>query len=124
MEPEPKKKTILIAEDEQHNMELATMILSMLNVRIIHAQNGQEAVDLFANNPDTSIILMDLKMPKMNGLEATRIIREGGASIPIIALTAQAMEGDREKALEAGCNDYITKPVSFKQLLEKVKEYL
>lgn len=84
---------------------------------LLWAKDGYEAVEMYKRDqPD--LILMDIKMPRMDGLEATRIIRSYSNEIPIIALTAYAFEADRERALEAGCNDFVTKPVS-EEMLEK-----
>ncbi len=84
---------------------------------------GRRAVDKFSNETDIDLILMDLKMPVMDGFEATRLIRKMNTSIPIIAITAFAMSGDERRAIEAGCNDYLAKPVTMKVLLNKLAEF-
>ena len=109
-----KSKTILVAEDNESNFLLVFTVLKK-DYSIIRAHNGVEAIDKFkSESPD--IILMDIKMPEMDGLTATRKIREYDTRIPIIALSAFAFETDKQEAISAGCNDYITKPVDFNLL--------
>ena len=89
----------------------------------VRACNGVEAVEKFRElHPD--LILMDIKMPKMNGLDATRVIRKFSTEVPIVAVSAFAYESDRQEALQAGCNDFLVKPVSVPALLEVVRKYL
>jgi len=116
---------ILLAEDNEANISNFTIYLTALNYRLIVAKNGQEAIAL-AKSEKPHIILMDIQMPLMDGLEAMRLIRADAeiANIPIIALTALAMQGDRERCLEAGANEYISKPVRLKQLALKITELL
>jgi signal transduction histidine kinase/DNA-binding response OmpR family regulator len=104
---------ILLVEDNLVNQKLAKMILTKAGYNVEVAANGKIAVELFSSNPDTfDIILMDVQMPEMDGYEATRQIRKlGFTEIPILAMTANAMKGDRERCLEAGMTDYITKPI-------------
>jgi len=104
---------ILLVEDNLVNQKLASMILTKAGYNVEIAANGKIAVDMFSSTPDSfDIILMDVQMPEMDGYEATRQIRKlGYTSIPILAMTANAMKGDRELCLEAGMNDYITKPI-------------
>lgn len=118
-----KSKTILIAEDEEVNYLYLKNILSR-QFQILHAQNGEEAVELFKNNPGITLVLMDIKMPgNFDGLQATRLIREINSEVPIIAQTAFAMNNDLNKALEAGCNDYISKPFTKQNLLSLIHKY-
>jgi hypothetical protein len=91
--------------------------------QILHAANGDEAVETCRKIPGIDLVLMDIKMPRMNGYEATRMIRSFNKDIVIVAQTAYALSGDREKALEAGCNDYISKPIRKADLLEKIRKY-
>ncbi|MFN5854684.1 MAG: PAS domain-containing protein [Pseudanabaenaceae cyanobacterium] len=116
---------ILLAEDNEANIQTFTSYLTAVNYRLIIAHNGQEAVNA-AETYSPDIILMDIQMPDMDGLEAIRRIRGNPvtAEIPIIALTALAMTGDRERCLEAGANEYMSKPVRFKQLNAKIQEIL
>ena len=115
-------RTILVAEDVESNFLLLKAIIGK-TYTLLHAWNGKEAVEIYEqSHPD--LILMDIKMPEMDGLEATRIIRKVSQEIPIIALTAFAFDDDRVKALEAGCNDYLTKPLSAPLLKETIAKYL
>ncbi|HKM94578.1 MAG TPA: response regulator [Prolixibacteraceae bacterium] len=115
---------ILIVEDVESNYLYLNAVLSKLDVKVEWAKNGIEAVDFAKENPSTNIILMDLQMPEMNGYEATREIRKIYPDMPIIAQTAFAMSEDRAKAIEAGCNDYLAKPIRSKDLLDTVNKYL
>lgn len=120
-----EKKLILVVEDEPNNRELAVKILVFSGYETICAFNGQEAIEkVKQTNPD--LVLMDLSLPIMDGWEATTAIRANPqyAKLPIIAVTAHAMGGDRENALEAGCTDYVSKPYCASQLVEIVKKYL
>lgn len=115
-------KTILVAEDVESNFLLLKAILGK-TYNLLHAYNGQEAVEMFKNNcPD--LILMDVKMPIMDGLEATKVIREQSATIPIIALTAFAFDQDRIRVMEAGCNEFLTKPLSAPLLKQTIEKYI
>ncbi|MFO7998812.1 MAG: PAS domain S-box protein [Bacteroidales bacterium] len=118
------KQTILVAEDEENNFELTKVILSMHDVEILHAWNGRQAVDMCRENQEIDLVLMDIKMPIMNGYEATSEIKKTRPQLPVVALTAYALPGDREKALNAGCDDYMSKPVSLKEFLTIVKKHL
>lgn len=113
-------KTILIAEDEMTNYLYIKAVLKEESFCLIHAKNGKEAVDSIKTNNNIDLILMDFNMPVLNGIEATKEIRKFNTDVPIIALTAYAMIGDREKALGIGCNDYLSKPFSKKVLLERI----
>lgn len=115
---------ILIAEDEEYNFIYLHELLKETNVQILRAHNGSEAVDIFDSNENIDLILMDIKMPGINGFEATQIIKNKNKDIPIIAQTAYALSGDREKALEMGCDDYLSKPVKKELLLELIAHYL
>ncbi|CDE03957.1 two-component system sensor histidine kinase/response regulator [Bacteroides uniformis CAG:3] len=120
--PTPPSKTILIAEDTESNFILINAILGRL-YRLKHAKDGMEAVTMFEEvHPD--LILMDMKMPNLGGIDATRIIRELVPDVPIIALTAYAYEHDKQAALEAGCNDFLTKPFTQEVLKETIKKWL
>jgi PAS domain S-box-containing protein len=116
-------KTILIAEDEESNFRYLEIILMQTNINIIYAKNGVEAFDKFQKN-NIDLILMDIKMPEMDGLEATRRIRKLDKDILIIAQTAFAMENDEKMSLQAGCNDYISKPIRKLKLIELINKYL
>ncbi|WP_209319742.1 PAS domain-containing hybrid sensor histidine kinase/response regulator [Ancylomarina longa] len=118
-----KNLKILIAEDDETSEKLAEIMIDKFGKEILIARTGQEAVEICKNNPDIDLVLMDILMPEMNGLEATEKIRQFNKEIIIIAQTAYAMKGDREKAINAGCNDYISKPIKKSILLELMKKY-
>ena len=114
-------KKILVAEDNDSNFILMSYILKK-HYEYARAKNGQEAVDMVAVG-GIDLVLMDIKMPVMDGLEATREIRKSNSDIPIIALTANAFDSDRQLALEAGCNDFLSKPVSSEACLVAIKRF-
>jgi CheY-like chemotaxis protein len=116
---------ILLVEDNEMNRDMLSRRLTRRGFEVIFAVNGQEGVDLaVSERPD--IILMDLSLPVLDGWEATRRVKADDAtrSVPIIGLTAHAMSGDREKAIEAGCDDYDTKPVEIERLIGKIERLL
>jgi len=117
---------ILLTEDNPVNQKLAKLMLEKAGYRVEVAGNGKEAVEKYTCNPeDFDLIFMDIQMPKMDGLEATRMIRgRGFSTVPIIAMTASAMKGDMEKCLEAGMNDYITKPIRRERVLDALEKYV
>jgi hypothetical protein len=115
---------ILLVEDDQTSIVVLEWMLVSENFRIVKATTGREAVESFKENPEISLILMDLKMPDMNGFEATAEIRKHNPHIPIIAQTAYALAGDKQKALEAGCTDYLAKPIRKTELLNMINKYL
>jgi len=116
---------ILIVEDNEMNRDMLSRRLERKGYEVVMAEDGQKGVDMSkSENPD--LILMDLSLPVMDGWEATSTIKADNNTkdIPIIVLTAHAMAGDREKALEAGADEYDTKPIDFKRLLGKIKDYI
>lgn len=122
-----KKYTILIAEDEEVNfMVLEILLVDKLKLpcTIIHAKNGLDAVELCKNNPAIELVLMDIKMPKMDGHEATRLIKEFRPNLPIIAQTAYSTPEEKERAFLAGCDDFISKPISKDALNDVINTYL
>ncbi len=120
----PKKIKILIVEDQESNQQYYTAILKPGNFELIQAYNGGEGIDAFDKNPDVDLILLDLKMPDIDGFEVLEEIRKKDTKIPIIAQTAYAMAADKEKCLEAGFNDYIAKPVQRETLFNLIAKYL
>ena len=118
----PKLK-VLVAEDDSASSMLLTLMLGNLDFTIFQANNGQIAVDIIRKNPDIDLILMDIKMPELTGLEATEAIRKFNSKVIIIAQTAHALAGDKEKAIQAGCNDYITKPISYDVLMSLIRNF-
>lgn len=115
---------ILVVEDNQDNMTLIQDVLHSLGHSVLQAKDGELGVK-FATSHHPDLILMDLSLPIMDGWTATRHIKgnEETQHIPIIALTAHAMIGDREKALEAGCDDYLSKPINLRELANKIEAY-
>ncbi|MBN2173137.1 MAG: PAS domain S-box protein, partial [Bacteroidales bacterium] len=114
---------ILIAEDEITNYYLLESILHRFNVEILHAQNGKEALEYLYNNPDIDLVLMDIKMPIMDGNQALEHIRKSGSVVPVIAQTAYASNHDRRECLNRGFTDFISKPISPATLIELVNKY-
>jgi CheY-like chemotaxis protein len=117
------QKLILVAEDDDISYALLEVFLSR-NYRLLRSVNGQQTIEVFKQNPDIALILMDLKMPIMDGYDATREIKKMNENIPVIAQTAYALAGDNQKALDAGCDDYVTKPIKKEELLEKIERNL
>ncbi len=118
--------SILLAEDNPVNQKLAENLLTKAGYHVDIAGDGQEALDRYTNRPDAyDIILMDVQMPGMNGLDATRVLREKGFStVPVVAMTANAMKGDRENCLAAGMNDYIAKPIKREIVFSVLKKWV
>ena len=119
-------KHVLIVDDDVRNIFSLTSVLEQHGMEVAFAENGSDALAKLKSNPDVDIVLMDVMMPEMDGYETTRAIRDQSRfrSLPIIALTAKAMKGDREKCIEAGASDYITKPVDTEQLLSLMRVWL
>jgi CheY-like chemotaxis protein len=124
MTPKWPDKRILLVEDDTSNFMLLYEILKSSEVIILRAGNGSEALKILSEDQQPDLIIMDIKLPGMDGYEATRRIRKINSKIPIIANTAYAMEGDRQKSIEAGCNEYISKPTDRKLLLNLISKYL
>jgi PAS domain S-box-containing protein len=116
--------TILVAEDELSNFYYIEAVLEDYQFNLIHVENGQDAVTAVQSNNTIDLVLMDFNMPIMNGIDATIEIRKTNTNIPIIALTAYAMAEDRDRALLAGCNDYLPKPITRDLLLETINKYI
>lgn len=124
LEAKARKLKILIAEDDVISEEYISIMLKKFGKTIICAKNGIEAVAACRQNPDIDLVLMDIQMPELNGYEATQQIREFNKDVYIIAQTAYALRGDKEKTLEAGCNDYLTKPILASDLKEKINKFI
>lgn len=118
-----KKLKVLIAEDDVPSDLFISFILENFGCEIMHAKTGVDAVEICQNNPDLDLILMDIKMPEMNGYEATMRIRQFNSTVVIIAQTAHALAGDKEKAIQVGCNYYLSKPLKKNQLLELIQKH-
>ena len=121
-----EKRHILLVEDDVRNVFAITRVLEPHGAILEIARNGREALDVLAKNPGIELVLMDIMMPEMDGFEATRAIRaeQRWANLPIIALTAKAMPDDRQKCLQAGANDYITKPIDIEKLLSLLRIWM
>jgi len=115
---------ILIVDDEKTAHQLYKLMLRKKGYKLFHAESGREALDVYKKHPEIKIILMDIKMPDMNGYEATKEIRKTDKNTIIIAQTAYALAADKNKALKAGCNDHLAKPIDRIELLSKLEEYL
>jgi signal transduction histidine kinase len=124
VQPSKPHLKILIAEDDPVGDQYLTILLSELKADVLHAINGQDAVEICRENGDIDLVMMDIRMPVMDGYEATRQIREFNREVVIIAQTAFALSGDREKALESGCNDYISKPIKKDELIQIILKYI
>lgn len=120
-----KQRRILVVEDNRDNMVLIVDVLQSLDYHVLEAIDGEQGVAL-ARQEKPDIILMDLSLPKLDGWTAASVIKSEPSlqHIPIIALTAHAMVGDRERALEAGCDDYLTKPIKLQELVSKLNSYI
>ena len=118
-----KNLKILIVEDDEISYSLLSKTLQKISKEVLHAITGVEAIDICRNNPDIDLVLMDIQIPKMDGNEATRQIRQFNKNVIIIAQTAYAFAGDSEKVIEAGCNDYIYKPINKTLLYELIKKH-
>ncbi|HLW06076.1 MAG TPA: response regulator [Marinilabiliaceae bacterium] len=118
-----KSKTILVVEDVDTNKIFFDAALRRTNARILWAKDGKEAIDIFKEN-EVDLILMDLQLPVMDGYTATREIKKINSEVPIIAQTAHVMSGEREKCLEAGCDDYLAKPIRLQVLIDTLSKYL
>ena len=118
--------TVLVVEDNEDNLFTLRQILARRRLEIVTATNGRQAIERCRQQPPPDLVIMDVQMPGMTGLQATGAIRAlpGGADIPIVALTAQAMKGDRERILAAGCDDYLAKPVQPNELISVIDRLL
>jgi len=118
-----KNLKILIAEDDEVSYSLLKITIQKIGKEFLHAITGVQAIEACRCNPDLDLVLMDIRMPMMDGIEATRQIRQFNKDVIIIAQTAYAFAGDSEKALEAGCNDYISKPINKTLLFELIRKH-
>jgi CheY-like chemotaxis protein len=119
-------KMVLVVDDDVRNIFALTSLLEDHNLKVVHAENGRAGIELLKKTPDVDLVLMDIMMPEMDGYETMKAIREVPEfrSLPIVALTAKAMKGDRAKCIEAGASDYITKPVDLEQLFSVLRVWI
>ncbi|MBL8992668.1 MAG: response regulator, partial [Spirochaetia bacterium] len=119
-------KHVLVVDDDVRNIFALSSVLERRGLKVYSASTGREAISFLESNPQLAIVLMDIMMPEMDGYETMRVIRQNPIfrRMPIIALTAKAMKGDREKCLEAGASDYLAKPVNTEQLLSALRMWL
>ena len=119
-------RTVLLVDDDARNIFALSSVLERRGMHVLTATTGKEAVAIVENTPELAIVLMDIMMPEMDGYQTMGVIREQPEyrRLPIIALTAKAMKGDREKCLEAGASDYLAKPVNTEQLLSALRMWL
>lgn len=117
-------KTVLIAEDVDDNYLFLKTFLRKTKIKVLWAKDGKETIDICRENDKIDIILMDIRMPFIDGYEATRKIKEFRPNLPIIAQTAYALNSDYQKVFDAGCDEYITKPILGKILFQKMKKFL
>ena len=126
IDPALAGRRVLIVDDDVRNIFALTSVLERHHIDVIHAENGRTGIELLLNTPHIDVVLMDIMMPGMDGYETIRGIRklEGFATLPIIAVTAKAMKGDREKCIDSGASDYIPKPVDLEQLFSLLRVWL
>ena len=119
-------KTALIVDDDMRNIYALTSLLERHKMNVLYAESGAEGIDVLKRKPGIDVVLIDVMMPEMDGYEATRRVRamEELKNLPIIAFTTKAMKGDREKCMEAGASDYITKPIDAQQLVSLLRVWL
>ncbi|MCG7527703.1 response regulator, partial [Streptomyces sp. OfavH-34-F] len=131
-EPEPRRtfrfngEKVLIVDDDVRNVFALTSVLEQHGLAVLYAENGREGIEVLEQHDDVTVVLMDIMMPEMDGYATTSAIRRMPqfAELPIVALTAKAMKGDREKALDAGASDYVTKPVDPDHLLSVMEQWM
>jgi len=119
-------RKVLVVDDDVRNIFALSSVLERRGMTVLSAGTGKEAIETIENTPDLAIVLMDIMMPEMDGYETMQVIRQNPAlrRLPIIALTAKAMKGDRERCLEAGASEYLAKPVNTEQLLSALRMWL
>jgi CheY-like chemotaxis protein len=125
-DPVLANRTALIVDDDMRNIYALTSLLERHKMKVLYAESGKEGIEALQKTPGIDVVLMDVMMPEMDGYEAMRRVREMEEfkNLPMIALTAKAMKGDREKCMEAGASDYITKPIDAQQLVSLLRVWL
>ncbi|MCD4746862.1 MAG: response regulator [Bacteroidales bacterium] len=117
-------KVILVVEDDDISYQFLRIVLQKANIKVLHAEDGEQAIEMCKKNKNIDLVLMDIQLPVIDGLEATKQIRIIRKELPIIAQTANTMNEEKEKCFKAGCNDYIAKPFNKNKLLKIVNKYL
>ncbi len=117
-------KTVLVVEDNEISRVYFEAALKKTNAKALWAKNGREAVDFFENETPIDLVLMDLNMPEMDGFEATRLIKKIKPNVPIIVQSAYILSGEEEKSYEAGCDEFLSKPIRLNNLLEAINRHL
>ncbi|MBN1117696.1 MAG: response regulator [Bacteroidales bacterium] len=121
--PNWAEKTILIVEDDEISMEFLVELLYPTNAKVLSAKDGQGAIDACLKNKDIDMVLMDIRLPVINGREAMQEIKKHNPNLVVIAQTAFAMSGDKEKYLESGFDDYVSKPIIMEEIIEKISRF-
>ena len=119
-----KNKTILIVEDDLDSFSLLSKYLIKTDVKILYSPNGAEAIETIKNNKNIDLVLMDINLPVMDGYDATREIKKIRKDLPVISQTANAMLGDRKKSLDAGCDEYMAKPIRRMELFNTIQKVM
>jgi CheY-like chemotaxis protein len=124
--PKLRGRKVLLVDDDGHNLFAVTSLLEQYGLRVLPAHGARECFELLDRNPDLDVVLMDVMMPEIDGLEATRRIRQrpGLGALPIVALTAKALPGDRERCLDAGCSDFATKPIGPEAMIALLSKWI
>jgi two-component system cell cycle response regulator DivK len=118
-----KDRILLIVEDDEVSLEFLKELLEPYKVNLIYSYNGQSAIEICKSNPDIDLILMDVQLPVLNGMDATKEIKKFRPNLPIIAQTAFAMSGDKERYLREGFDEYISKPINLQELIALISKY-
>jgi len=116
-------KVVLVVEDNHISFKLMNAVLSKVKIGIIHAPNGRKAIQACEGDQPIDVVLMDLQLPEINGLDATRQIKKLRPELPVIATTANTFDADQDACMDAGCSAYITKPLQFKKLFEMMQDF-
>ncbi|MCG8701709.1 MAG: response regulator [Bacteroidales bacterium] len=117
------RHTVIVAEDEDNNFDYLESILLKTKIKVLRAKDGKECVELVKTHPEVNVVLMDIRMPVLNGLEATRSIKSYRPGIIVVAQTAFAMDEDRRNCKAVGCDNFLAKPVRYRVLVDTLKEY-
>jgi two-component system cell cycle response regulator DivK len=119
-----ENSNILIVEDDEDNLDFLRRLLVKHGANVLLAKSGEEAIDVVKSNKQINVVLMDIRLPDMDGFETTQKIKEINPNLPIIAQTAYAMFNDKDKCLEKGCDGYVSKPIDKDILFKKIKQYI